>query len=245
MGCCSVCQMEAQQLPNTRLSQTSLGEEGGDVQINLPESMPDPYALELESYTKDLLDTAEWTLADEQAHVIIKTLNQSKFSDLSPVIQLQILFGEPVNTEVAEALLLNPDARKVWDTRLADFYQLEEGPKNVFYTRLGFPFPFKNRDFVEVVARLKRGSDTCIVMYSSDEHSLESKHEHGTTHFTVIRISSEPQLSQVNIVSQFDFKLMFNQQLLVKYIVSIMGEWTKALVQMVLLNQGRVDRASD
>lgn len=229
-----MCEMDTQPVSSANPCQR-IEDSGG--QVALPSGFFDPYAVELERYTKDLCDNGEWTLLDDQAHVTIKTLRQSRYSDITPVIYLQVKFGEPVNPGVTEALLLNPDARKVWDTRLTDFYLVSDAPKQVYYTQLGFPFPFKNREFVEVVSRVSTQEETCIVMYSSDDHFLETDHERGTTHFTVIRIGSGRQVSEVTIVSQYDFKLVFNQQLLVKYIVSIMSEWTKTLVQTVLLNQ--------
>lgn len=194
----------------------------------------DPYSFELEQYADELIATADWTLAADLPHAIIKTLPGSKFCPRSPVLYIEVQFGGKVDESVVESLLLNPDARKIWDTRLSDFYQLEDSPRSVYYTLVGFPFPFKNRDFVEIVTTRRHERGTAIVMYSSEEHIFASSHERGTTHFTVIQIS--PQ-ARTRIVAQFDWKLVVHQGLVSKYLVKILDGWTKTLVQTALLNQ--------
>jgi len=233
MGCCSICASEGLGFP----SATSL-----DPLYQADSMFVDPYSLELETYANELLDSAPWTLAADLPHVVIKTLPGSKFCAQSPVVCLDLLFGDKVDVAVVEALLLNPDARKIWDTRLSDFYQLEESPRSVYYTLVGFPFPFKNRDFVEIVTTRKHRNGTSIVMYSSDDHSFASRHERGTTHFTVVQIRPD---ARTRIVAQFDLKLVIHQKLVGKYLVKVLDGWTKSLVQTALLNskQEGTDRA--
>lgn len=223
MGCCSICASEGLGYPSP-----------ASLQPLYEADLLDPYSLELEAYANELINTAPWSVAADLPHVMIKTLPGSKYCSQSPVVFLEVLFGDNVDEAVVEALLLNPEARKIWDTRLSDFYQLEESPRSVYYTQVGFPFPFKNRDFVEIVTTRKHSLGTSIVMYSSEDHSFASRHQRGTTHFTVVQISPT---ARTRIVAQFDLKLVIHQQIVEKYLVKVLDGWTKTLVQTALLNQ--------
>ena len=113
----------------------------------------------------------------------------------------------------------------------------------VYYSLFQFPFPFKNRDFIETAAIIPSNSGLTLVKYSTEECEVQSQAERGTTHFFVMRVEMRESLAYVTVMAQTDLSLPFKQQILMRYASLLVKDWVEEFLKKV--EEGRTDHPYD
>lgn len=203
----------------------------------------DPFAIEIQQYFHELLQTAAWTDNTELPSVAIKSLPTSRYSEKAPVMCLHLAPFPAADPTYIVQLLTDPNLRMSWDNLLGDCREISCSPRMVYYSLFQFPFPFKNRDFIETAAIIPSNSGLTLVKYSTEECEVQSQAERGTTHFFVMRVELRANLAYVTVMAQTDLSLPFKQQILMRYASLLVKDWVEEFLKKV--EEGRKDHPYD
>jgi hypothetical protein len=140
---------------------------------------------------------------------------------------------KPIDKQSFEKLMLDPVLRKQWDMQLSEYYEVKHTGRKVYYSMFAFPFPFKNRDFLDTVTVKLTNQRLTLIFYSTDECEIKTKNERGTTLFSVIHVQYHDSLMDITAVGQLDLKLPFTQHLFLGYAVAFADKWCRTLIHMI------------
>ena len=224
MGCCAACEASSSE-PNAMLSVAPI------TLSQLSILRFDPFAMDIQQYFHELLQTAAWTANTELPSVTIKSLPTSRYSEKAPVMCLQLAPFQATDPAYIVQLLTDPKLRMSWDEMLGDCHELQSSSRTVYYSLFQFPFPFKDRDFIETAVILPSNSGLTLVKYSTEECEVQSQAERGTTHFFVARVKVREGLTEVTVMAQMDLSLPFKQQILMRYASLLVKDWVEEFIK--------------
>lgn len=226
MGCCTACEL-ANDEPRALL---------GVMPVTLDQLSIlrfDPFALEIQQYFYELLHSAAWVLNTELPLVSIKSIPSSRYSEKAPVMCLTLKPFPTTDPGFIVQLLTDPKLRMTWDNMLGDCHEVQTSPRLIYYSLFQFPFPFKNRDFLETAVVLPSASGLTLVKYSTEESDMKTQAERGTTHFFVAKVEMQQGMAHVTVMGQTDLSLPFKQQLLMRYASLIVKGWVDRFLKRV------------
>jgi hypothetical protein len=117
-----------------------------------PQVLNNPKILEVEQYAMTLLADPEWEIALEEDDCIVQTRIGSDYNDTLPVVFLEINVKGDFNLAAVSDVMCDPKTRLTWDKdSLADFRLVDDETPDakIMYSVNKFPWPMKNRDFVD------------------------------------------------------------------------------------------------
>lgn len=234
MGCCAACEASNSEA-NALLSVAPV------TLAQLSILRFDPFAMEIQQYFHELLQTAAWTAQTELPSVTIKSLPTSRYSEKAPVMCLHLAPFQADDPAYVVQLLTDPKLRMSWDDMLGDCHEIQCCSRLLYYSLFRFPFPFKDRDFIETAVIFPSNSALTLVKYSTEECEVQSQAERGTTHFFVARVEAKDALVYVTVMAQMDLSLPFKQQILMRYASLLVKGWVGEFLKKA--QEGRKDQS--
>jgi len=122
---------------------------------NMPKIDGNVKVLEVEAYALELSDSDTWDIDLEEQDYTIKTKIGSEYREDLPVLQLEINLdlGDKVTLADIVNIMTNPEKRMKWDKDGLIEYKFQDDDKTpdgkLLYTISKFPWPMKNRDFLD------------------------------------------------------------------------------------------------
>lgn len=217
MGCCALYQTE----PRTHTPSLSL---------HLP---TDQYALELEHYATELLQTAPWLVLTEGPLVTISYLPHSRYSNKAPVFSLRLKPLPAIDLDYGVKMLIDPELRPQWDFQLSQYRVVPTSGRQVYYTRYEFPFPFRHRDLLEATSVLPKPSSASVIKYSTAECEVSTGLERAVMVFFVAALRVVEDCLEVVVTVQLDLHLPFIQVLQTQ-VAGVIEDWVEALADFVV-----------
>lgn len=192
----------------------------------------DPYALELDRYISDLLDSTLWQRHVDVQTVTISSLTGSRYSENVPVFSLRIRNLPAIDLNYGVKVLVDPEVRPQWDYLFSQYRAVDIPGRHVYYSLYEFPFPFKHRDLVETVSILVKPMSASVIKYSTSECEVDSGQERATMLFFVARLNIVGNTLEMGITAQLDIHVP-GVPLFKKQIAEGLGEWAQAMREFI------------